>query len=135
MSKLSWTLLLRTIQTPGGGSFSANSNELCCDRCNRVGSCTQALTLTVLMTDEKNSPPVISLAAKRKESERDFSQERADLTKELEEIGVTSAALVQHVMLVEWAVYKAALMLDYHSLDRDPRAAVELVKIMLASEK
>jgi hypothetical protein len=87
------------------------------------------------MTDEKNSPPVISLAAKRKESERDFSQERADLTKELEEIGVTSAALVQHVMLVEWAVYKAALMLDYHSLDRDPRAAVELVKIMLASEK
>ena len=89
------------------------------------------------MTDESNKPP-ISLAAARAERERDFRQERLDLTKELVEIGVDEsrlAALVQHTMEIEWAVYKAALMLDYHGLDRDPRAAVELVKIMLASEK
>ena len=88
-----------------------------------------------MTADDDKPPPVVSLAAARAERDRNFTQERLDLTKELEEIGVTSAALVQHVMLVEWAVYKAALMLDYHSLDRDPRAAVELVKIMLASEK
>jgi hypothetical protein len=87
------------------------------------------------MTEESNKPPIISLAAKRKESERDFTQERLDLTKELAEIGVDEsrlAALVQHTMEIEWGVYKAALMLDFHGLDyRDARAVVELVKLMV----
>jgi hypothetical protein len=51
------------------------------------------------MTDDDKTTPIISLAAKRKESERDFAQERADLTKELEEIGVAAdqlAAITQH---------------------------------------
>jgi hypothetical protein len=85
------------------------------------------------MTEESNTP-IISLAAKRKESERDFSQERADLTKELEEIGVDEsrlAALVQHTMEIEWAVFKAALMLQYHGLDQDARSIVELTKLMV----
>ena len=55
------------------------------------------------MTDETtdNKPPVISLAAARAERDRDFSQERLDLTKELEEIGVDEsrlAAFVQSTM-------------------------------------
>ena len=87
------------------------------------------------MSDNDKTTPVISLAAKRKESERDFAQERADLTKELEEIGVAAdqlAAITQHTMFIEWAVYKAALMLEYHALDyRDARAVVELVKLMI----
>jgi hypothetical protein len=89
---------------------------------------------TSTMTESDNKPPIISLAAKRKESERDFTQERADLTKELEEIGVAAdqlAAITQHTMFIEWAVYKAALMLEYHGLERDPRAVVELVKLMV----
>jgi len=91
-----------------------------------------------MTADDDKPPPVVSLAAARAERDRNFTQERLDLTKELAEIGVDEsrlAALVQHTMEIEWAVYKAALMLDYHGLDRDPRAAVELVKIMLASEK
>jgi len=91
-----------------------------------------------MTADDDKPPPVVSLAAARAERDRNFTQERLDLTKELAEIGVDEsrlAALVQHTMEVEWAVHKAALMLDYHGLDRDPRAAVELVKIMLASEK
>ena len=137
MSKLSWTLLLRTIQTPGGGSFSANSNELCCVRCNRVGSCTQALTLTVLMTDDDKPPPPISLAVERGKRERDFRQERVDLTKELVEINMAPEqipAFVQRVMEIEWIIFKSALMLQYHGLDQDAQAVVELAKIMVSKK-
>jgi hypothetical protein len=91
-----------------------------------------------MTADDDKPPPVISLAAARAERDRDFRQERLDITKELVEIGVDEtrlAAITQHVMEIEWAVFKSALMLDYHGLERDPRAAVELVKIMLASEK
>jgi len=84
------------------------------------------------MIDDK---PTISLAAKRKrkEIERDFIQERADLTKELQDIGVDPdklAAIVQRVMFVEWAVFKAACMLEYHGVAQDPQAVIELVKIL-----
>ena len=78
------------------------------------------------MTDESNKPP-ISLAAARAERERDFRQERLDLTKELVEIGVDEsrlAALVQHTMEIEWAVFKSALMLQYHGLDQDALGAL-----------
>ena len=85
------------------------------------------------MTDESNKPP-ISLAAARAERERDFRQERLDLTKELVEIGVDEsrlAALVQHTMEIEWAVFKSALMLQYHGLDQDARSIVELTKLIV----
>jgi len=40
--------------------------------------------------------------------------------------------LTQHVILVEWAIYKSALMLDYHGIDfRDARAVVELAKLLI----
>ena len=86
-----------------------------------------------LMTDESNKPP-ISLAAARAERERDFRQERLDLTKELVEIGVDEsrlAALVQHTMEIEWAVFKSGLMLQYHGLDQDARSIVELTKLIV----
>lgn len=87
------------------------------------------------MTDESEKPPIIiSLAAKRKESERDFAQERTDILKELTEIGVDAdqlAAITQHVMFLEWAVFKSALMLQYHGLDQDAQAVVELVRLMV----
>lgn len=85
------------------------------------------------MTDESNKPP-ISLAAARAERERDFRQERLDLTKELVEIGVDEsrlAALVQHTMEIEWAVFKSALMLQYHGLDQDAGSIVELTKLIV----
>ena len=85
------------------------------------------------MTDESNKPP-ISLAAARAERERDFRQERLDLTKELVEIGVDEsrlAALVQHTMEIEWAVFKSDLMLQYHGLDQDARSIVELTKLIV----
>jgi hypothetical protein len=84
------------------------------------------------MTESNDRPP-ISLATERKARERDFSQERADLLAELREIGVKEADLestVQHVMFVEWAVYKAALMLEYHGVDQDAQAVVRLAEIM-----
>jgi hypothetical protein len=65
-----------------------------------------------MTSTDDGKPPVISLAAARAERERDFKQERADLTKELVEIGVDEsrlAAFVQSTMEIEWAVYKAAL--------------------------
>jgi len=86
------------------------------------------------MTDDDNKPPVISLAAKRKEIERNFTQERADILKELEETEVAPdqlASITQHVMFTEWAIYKSALMLDYHGIDRDARAVVELAKLLM----
>jgi hypothetical protein len=85
------------------------------------------------MSDESNKPP-ISLAAARAERERDFRQERLDLTKELVEIGVDEsrlAALVQHTMEIEWAVFKSGLMLQYHGLDQDARSIVELTKLIV----
>jgi hypothetical protein len=89
------------------------------------------------MTSTDNKPPVISLAAARAERLRDFSQERADITKELEEINVAAdqlAAITQHVMFVEWAIYKAALMLDYHSIERDAEAVVQLAELIIGNE-
>ena len=80
------------------------------------------------MTDEP-----ISLATERKARERDFAQERADLLKELQDIGVEEpelAATVQHVMLVEWSVFHAARMLEYHGVDQDAQAVVRLAEIM-----
>jgi len=50
------------------------------------------------------------------------------------DIGVPSdrlAAVTQRVMEIEWAVFKAACMLEYHGLERDPRAIVELAKMMV----
>jgi hypothetical protein len=55
-----------------------------------------------------------------------------DLTKELVEIGVDEsrlAALVQHTMEIEWAVFKSGLMLQYHGLDQDARSIVEFDQI------
>jgi len=86
------------------------------------------------MTDESNKPPIISLAAARAERDRNFTQERGDLTKELAEIGVDEsrlAALVQHTMEIEWAVFKSALMLQYHGLDQDAGSIVELTKLIV----
>ena len=77
---------------------------------------------------------MISLAAAQAERDRDFRQERLDIAKELEDIGVPSdrlAAVTQRVMEIEWAVFKAACMLEYHGLERDPRAIVELAKMMV----
>jgi len=78
--------------------------------------------------------PAISLAAERGKRERDFAQERADLRKELEDIGVEEpelAATVQHLMFVEWSVFHAARMLEYHDIDRSPDAITKLVEIMV----
>jgi len=78
------------------------------------------------MTDEP-----ISLATERKARERDFAQERADLLKELQDIGVEEpelVATVQHVMLVEWSVFHAARMLEYQDIDRSPEALAVLAR-------
>jgi hypothetical protein len=85
------------------------------------------------MKDDSDKPPVVSLAAARAERDRDFSQERADILRELEEIEVAPdqlASITQHVMFVEWLIFKSVLMFDYHNLERDPRAIVELAKLM-----
>ena len=85
------------------------------------------------MTESDDKPP-ISLATERKARERDFDQERADILKELEEIGVAPdqlASVTQHVMFIEWALYKANLMLDYHDIERSPDAIVELTKMLV----
>ena len=80
------------------------------------------------MTDEP-----ISLATERKARERDFAQERADLLKELQDIGVEEpelAATVQHVMLIEWCFFHAIRMCEYHDVAQDPQAIVRLVELM-----
>jgi len=87
-----------------------------------------------MTADDDKPPPVVSLAAARAERDRNFTQERLDLTKELAEIGVDEsrlAALVQHTMEIEWAVFKSALMLQYHGLDQDARSVVESVKLIV----
>jgi len=84
------------------------------------------------MTNDDDKAKPISLAVERAKRERDFAQERLDLARELEEIGVTElAATVQHVMFVEWAVFKAASMLEYHGIDQDARAVVRLAELMI----
>ena len=85
------------------------------------------------MTTNDDDRPPISLAAERKQRERDFTAERADLLQELKDIGVEEPALaatVQHVMFVEWAVFRAPSMLEYHDIERGPQAIVRLVRIM-----
>jgi hypothetical protein len=55
------------------------------------------------MTDDISLPP-ISLAAERSKRERDFATERADLLRELRDIGVEEtefAAFVQRLMVLE----------------------------------
>jgi len=87
-----------------------------------------------LTAHDDDKPPVISLAAARAERDRDFRQERLDITKELVEIGTAEhelAGVTQHVMFVEWALYKANLMLDYHDIERSPDAIVELTKMLV----
>jgi hypothetical protein len=82
------------------------------------------------MTDDK---PTIDLAVERAKRERDFTAERADLLAELRDIGLEGAELaatVQHVMLVEWSVFHAARMLEYHGVDQDAQAVVRLAEIM-----
>ena len=80
------------------------------------------------MTTNDDDRPPISLAAERKLRERDFAAERTDLLQELKDIGVEEEELVQHVMFVEWAVFKAASMFEYHGIDQDAQAIVELVR-------
>ena len=84
------------------------------------------------MTDDISLPP-ISLAAERSKRERDFATERADLLRELRDIGVEEtefAAFVQRLMVLEWSVFHAARMLNYHDIEQSPEAMVELVKLM-----
>ena len=93
---------------------------------------------TSTMTESNDKPPVISLAAKRKESERDFGAERELLTKELLAIGQSreqAGAIVNDMLLLDWYVPQAVTILERWDLEQDAQAAVELVKIMVASEK
>jgi len=86
-----------------------------------------------MMTDDDKPP--ISLAAERKQRERDFATERADLLQELRDIGIEEPeAMVQNIMLTEWAVFHAARLLEYHSIDGSPEAIIELVKLMTKAE-
>jgi hypothetical protein len=87
------------------------------------------------MTDDTDKPPspVVSLAVERAARERDFSTERADLTRELAEIGVAEdklAAWVQHIMEIESCFFQCVRMFGYHGVEQHPQAIVELAKIM-----
>jgi hypothetical protein len=75
------------------------------------------------------------LAAERKKFERDFSVERADLTKELQEIGVAADQLdefVQRTMETEWATCRAVAMLEYWGVPIDAGAVVRLVELIMS---
>ena len=85
----------------------------------------------------EKDPPIINLAAERKKFERDFSVERADLCGELKDLGVAEdriAALAQHTMEAEWALFRAVAMLNYHDVGLDPAAVVRLVELILSSK-
>src|SRR5215831_20466243 len=86
---------------------------------------------TMTSTDDK---PPISLAAVRAEGERNFTEERANILKELEEIEVAAdqlASITQRLLFLDWATYKAVAMLDSRDLEHDPRAVVELIKLIV----
>jgi len=85
----------------------------------------------------EDDKPIISLAAKRKESERDFVQERRDLLQELRDIGFDESRLaefVQQVMEIEWMIFRISSMFEYWGIDKDASAIVQLVKIWLAKK-
>ena len=74
------------------------------------------------MTDDDRPRPIISLAAKRNESERDFVQERRDLLQELRDIGFDESKLVefvQQLMEIEWMIFRISSMFEYWGIDKD----------------
>ena len=86
------------------------------------------------MTDSEKPP--ISLAAVRAEGERNFTEERANILKELEEIEVATdqlASITQRLLFLDWATEKVLAIFDCRDLEHDPRAVVELVKLIVHS--
>jgi len=83
------------------------------------------------MTDDDKPP--ISLAAERKQRERDFTAERELLIKELLEIGQSperAAAIAQDMLYYDWLCLQATVILERWDLEPTAEATGRLVEIM-----
>jgi|SRR6516164_6115738 len=77
--------------------------------------------------------PPISLAAERKQRERDFTAERELLIKELLEIGQSperAAAIAQDMLYYDWLCLQATVILERWDLEPTAEATGRLVEIM-----
>src|SRR5262245_47949744 len=83
---------------------------------------------------EKDDDKLISLAAKREATERDFAQERAECIKEVLELGLSkkeATACADEVLLCDWLAFRAAVILDHlEDGQHSAEAVTKLVEIM-----
>jgi hypothetical protein len=85
------------------------------------------------MTKDDDNKPVISLAAKRDEQQRNFAKERSEILKEASELGLSdeeATAVAHEVMLCGLFIYKAFVSLDHWDSDVSGDAVVKLAGIM-----
>jgi hypothetical protein len=86
--------------------------------------------------DDDEKPAAISLAAERKQRERDFAQEREQMLAELSDIGLSpekATAIATYVLQTDWLTLQATLILERWELDLTAEAVVRLVEIMRRS--
>jgi len=86
------------------------------------------------MSDDNK--PTMSLATERKQRERDFAQERAGMIKELADIGQSlerARAIADAMLLTDWYVLQATVILERWDLEQNAEAAVRLVEIIARS--
>src|SRR5262249_14689326 len=76
----------------GSGILSPGCAERCCVRLATRRSRNGLMAPASMTTNDDDRPP-ISLAAERKQRERDFTAERAELLQELKDIGVEAPEL------------------------------------------
>jgi len=67
------------------------------------------------MTTNDDDRPPISLAAERKQRERDFGQEREQMVRELLDLGLPAAkatAIANDVLFYDWLIFRCSNILE-----------------------